>query len=203
MKRNPIEVFSEWADLDKDFGMEQNHKEAVENMLEFVLNQNVPFSFIDAGCGNGWVVRSVAKDPMCRNASGIDGSEKMIFKAKKNDLDNSYYCTELMSWNPKELVDVVLSMEVLYYLKDPGKLIRQIFDYWLKPQGKFILGLDFYFENTISHDWPESCGISNMKLLPEKEWIDFFKIAGFNSIKSWRFGAKKNWAGTLIICGVK
>ena len=29
MKRNPIEVFSEWADLDKDFGMEQNHKEAV------------------------------------------------------------------------------------------------------------------------------------------------------------------------------
>tara|TARA_B110000444_G_scaffold235536_1_gene246631 strand:- start:209 stop:727 length:519 start_codon:yes stop_codon:yes gene_type:complete len=172
-------------------------------MLEFVLNQNVPFSFIDAGCGNGWVVRSVAKDPMCRNASGIDGSEKMIFKAKKNDLDNSYYCTELMSWNPKELVDVVLSMEVLYYLKDPGKLIRQIFDYWLKPQGKFILGLDFYFENTISHDWPESCGISNMKLLPEKEWIDFFKIAGFNSIKSWRFGAKKNWAGTLIICGVK
>ena len=88
-------------------------------------------------------------------------------------------------------------------MKDPGKLIRQIFDYWLKPQGKFILGLDFYFENTISHDWPESCGISNMKLLPEKEWIDFFKIAGFNSINSWRFGAKKNWAGTLIICGVK
>ncbi len=25
MKKNAIEVFGEWADLDKDFGMEKNH----------------------------------------------------------------------------------------------------------------------------------------------------------------------------------
>ncbi len=203
MKRNPIEVFSEWADLDKDLGMEQNHKEAVENMLEFVVTKNVPFSFIDAGCGNGWVIRSIAKTQMCKNAIGIDGSEKMIFKAKKNDPYNSYYCANLMSWNPKKPVDIVHSMEVLYYMENPGKLIRHVFDYWLKPEGKFIVGLDFYFENKVSHDWPESCGIKNMKLLKEKQWIDFFKIAGFASINSWRFGAKKDWAGTLIICGIK
>ena len=29
MKRNPIDVFSEWADLDKDFGMEENHRESL------------------------------------------------------------------------------------------------------------------------------------------------------------------------------
>jgi hypothetical protein len=57
MKRSPIEVFSEWADLDKDYGMEKNHKESVENMLSFATKQQKPFSFIDAGCGNGWVVR--------------------------------------------------------------------------------------------------------------------------------------------------
>ena len=34
MKRNPIEIFSEWADLDKDFGMEKNHKASVDEMLE-------------------------------------------------------------------------------------------------------------------------------------------------------------------------
>ena len=28
-KRNPIEVFSEWADLDKDYGMEKNHSASV------------------------------------------------------------------------------------------------------------------------------------------------------------------------------
>ena len=43
MKRSPIEVFNEWATLDKDFGMEQNHKRSVENMLTFALKQNNSF----------------------------------------------------------------------------------------------------------------------------------------------------------------
>ena len=58
-------------------------------------------------------------------------------------------------------------------------------------------------ENKVSHNWSDNCGISNMKLYSEESWINFFKIAGFNSIKSWRFGAKKDWAGTLIVRGVK
>ena len=39
MKRDPIEVFSEWADSDKDYGMEKNHKNSVENMIDFARNQ--------------------------------------------------------------------------------------------------------------------------------------------------------------------
>ena len=62
MKRNPIEIFSEWADLDKDFGMEKNHKASVDEMLANVSEYKTPYTFIDAGCGNGWVVRSVVKE---------------------------------------------------------------------------------------------------------------------------------------------
>ena len=35
MKKNAIEVFGEWADLDKDFGMEKNHKDSVNNMINY------------------------------------------------------------------------------------------------------------------------------------------------------------------------
>ena len=63
--------------------------------------------------------------------------------------------------------------------------------------------MDFYLENTVSHDWSDSCGISNMKLYSENEWVDFFKAAAFKSIENWRFGAKENWSGTLIVTGVK
>jgi hypothetical protein len=42
-----------------------------------------------------------------------------------------------------------------------------------------------------------------MKLYSENEWVDFFKAAAFQSIENWRFGAKENWAGTLIVTGVK
>lgn len=203
MKRNPIEVFSEWADLDKDFGMEQNHKESVENMLTFALKENNSFSFIDAGCGNGWVVKSVKKNPLCVDALGVDGSAKMIQKAKKLDASGSYVCADLMSWCPEKPVDIVHSMEVFYYLENPKDMIQRIFDSWLNTKGRLIIGLDFYLENKVSHDWSDSCGISNMQLFSENEWLEFFKAAGFYSIRSWRFGEKENWAGTLIVTGVK
>ena len=41
-----------------------------------ILNkeQFQPFSFIDAGCGNGWAVREMLKNPLCLNAMGVDGA---------------------------------------------------------------------------------------------------------------------------------
>ena len=42
-----------------------------------------------------------------------------------------------------------------------------------------------------------------MKLFSENEWLDFFKVVGFQSINSWRFGEKDSWGGTLIITGLK
>ena len=203
MKRDPIDIFDEWADLDKDFGMEKNHKSSVKEMLAYVLDKKTPYSFIDAGCGNGWVVRSVEKNPLCKKAIGVDGSKKMIQKATKLDPTGSYICADLMSWAPITKVDIVHSMEVFYYLENPKKIIQQIFDLWLKKNGSLILGIDFYFENKISHSWPDSCGISKMKLFCQKEWVSFFKGAGFHSIKSWRIGELKDWSGTLAIYGVK
>ena len=203
MKRDPIDVFNEWADLDKDFGMEKNHKSSVGEMLAYALNKKGPYTFIDAGCGNGWVVKSVARKPLCKQAIGVDGSKKMIQKAMKLDPSGYYICADLMSWIPKKKVDIVHSMEVFYYLENPEKMIQQIFDSWLKKKGRLILGVDFYFENKVSHNWSESCGISNMKLFSEKEWISFFNTAGFHSIKSWKIGKLKNWSGTLVISGIK
>ena len=56
--------------------------------------------FIDAGCGNGWVVRKVSNNRNCLKAIGIDGSKKMIEKAKSLDAINNYYCNELSTWKP-------------------------------------------------------------------------------------------------------
>ena len=42
-----------------------------------------------------------------------------------------------------------------------------------------------------------------MKLFREKDWINFFKSAGYNDIKSWRYGENEDWKGTLIVTGIK
>ena len=78
----PIDVFSEWAQNGKDEGMERHHYQSVMNMINFASSKLSKYSFIDAGCGNGWVIRKVAEDPKCSKAIGVDGSKNMIDKAK-------------------------------------------------------------------------------------------------------------------------
>ena len=132
MKKTPIELFSEWAKSGRDMVMQSGHKKSVENMLHFATKDLKKFSFIDAGCGNGWVVRDVSKSVKCINATGVDGSLEMIMKAKGVDRNNSYFCRDLLDWKPRGKVDLVHSMEVLYYFKNPLKLIKHIHNNWLK-----------------------------------------------------------------------
>ena len=77
-----VVVFGDWAEQGKDIGMEKGHASAVSEMLEFAIKErarlNKNFSFLDLGCGNGWVVRDVAKNPLCIDAHGIDGASQII-----------------------------------------------------------------------------------------------------------------------------
>ena len=87
----PINVFSDWAQNGKDEGMEKHHNKSVMSMIDFACNGLPEYSFIDAGCGNGWVVRHISKDDRCCRAIGVDGSLNMIKKAKRLDNKNKYY----------------------------------------------------------------------------------------------------------------
>ena len=68
MKRIPTTVFSEWAAIGRDERMAKGHEVAVKNMLDYALRGLDNYSFIDAGCGNGWVVRLVKANKVTRIA---------------------------------------------------------------------------------------------------------------------------------------
>ena len=171
-------------------------------MIDFACSGLPEYSFIDAGCGNGWVVRHISNDSKCNSAIGVDGSFNMIKKAKKLDDKNKYYCEDLLKWKPHSKVDIVLSMEVFYYFENPGLLIKHINNNWIKSGGRLIMGVDYYQENEASHSWQKDCGISIMKLHSEKEWKRFFENAGLYNVKSWRNDQDEEWGGTLIVTGI-
>ena len=64
------------------------------------------------------------------------------------------------------------------YIKDSIERAEQskqdIFDSWINPVGKLIMGIDFYYENTSCHTWQEDCGVSIMQLFPKHTWINYF-----------------------------
>ncbi len=84
--KKATDVFGEWAEEGKDEKMAKHHAFAVNDMLEYALGERANigknFSFLDLGCGNGWVVGSVAEYKLCERSVGIDGAKKMIEKAK-------------------------------------------------------------------------------------------------------------------------
>ena len=200
------EVFNQWAQVGKDKGMEQNHAKSVEDMLNFALRERYSiekkFNFLDLGCGNGWVVQRIAKEQLCYESTGIDGADHMIKNAKNKDPVSEYILTDINSYQPKKKFDLIHSMEVLYYLDDPKRIIKNIYNSLMKINGRLIIGIDLYFENQDSHTWEERVG-TKMKMLKESEWISFFELAGFKEIKSWRSNKQKDWAGTLVITGKK
>ena len=60
--------------------MEEGHGVTVSKFLGSI-SFDKPFSFLDIGCGNGWVVRKIANHPKCKKAMGIDKSKNMIKRA--------------------------------------------------------------------------------------------------------------------------
>ena len=202
-EKKATEIFSQWVLDGKDEGMEKNHSDAVNVMLDEIIGfQTDPFSIIDAGCGNGWVVRKINNHPLCLKAIGVDGSKEMIDKARSLDSEGTYFYSDLMDWSPKKKVNFVHSMEVLYYLREPEKLITHILENWLLEKGTIIMGMDHYLENLSSHAWPTDLN-TYMNLMSIKEWITLFKDCGVSQIVSFQTNKSQNFPGTLVLKGKK
>ena len=204
--KKATEIFGKWAEEGKDIGMETGHANSVNEMLDYALqersNLEKKFSFLDLGCGNGWVVRNVSKNPLCIKAVGIDGAEQMIIKAKKIGGQVDYILADINSYVAPRKFDLIHSMEVLYYLDDPASKIKSLCDHWLEDDGRLIIGIDHYYENLESHSWEEKVG-TRMLMLKEAEWLDIFNESGLSDIKSWRSNQSQDWSGTLVLTGKK
>ncbi len=204
--RDATEVFSEWAGNGKDEGMERGHAASVEEMLNLAFSANnlsqKQFSAIDIGCVCGWVVRKLQRMKNCQFAKGVDGAITMIEKAKEIDPEGNYSIAKLPQWKPKNPVDFIHSMEFLYYLQDPITMLKIIHDEWLTNGGVFVAGIDHYFENTDSLEWPTALDV-HMTTLSQQQWREAMERAGFSDIVITKTGVKDGFIGTLTMLGVK
>jgi trans-aconitate methyltransferase len=200
-RRTATDVFTAWAKKGKDAGMEEHHRAAVDEMLAAAfeeMGETRPFTAIDAGCGNGWLVRALRGTPGCTGATGVDGASGMIARARAIDPAGDYVLADLTAWQPGDRVDIVVSMEVLYYFKHPAKLLRHIATNWLKPGGIAVMGIDHYRENSQSLTWPQDVGV-HMTTWGEAKWREALEEAGFDVLRMWRAASGPGKAGTLAM----
>ncbi len=201
------ETFDKWAQNGRAELMETEHGINVSKFLKSI-SFDKPFTFLDIGCGNGWVVRKIAKEEKCKKAMGIDKSKKMIVQAIKKieDKKEGFVHTDIETMRYKGKFDFIFSMESLYYA-DSIKVALEKIHGLLKPGGEFFCGTDFYTDNKATARWAEIMKIQ-MHSHSKKEWVKLFKAAGFKvktkQIKDLK--NKKKWKrehGTLFIIGTK
>ena len=200
-------LFDVWANTGRSEDMEKGHGTTVNQFLDkLYLKEN--FRFLDIGCGNGWVVRKMSKKSSCIHAIGIDKSKMMIKNAKSKILSKkeSYFVTELESWDTTEKFDIIFSMESLYYSVPMEFALKKVFKL-LKKNGVFYCGTDFYSDNTLTTRWLKDMNIP-MDLRSEKEWKMMFKNTGFNTRSKHIIDSKnkskwKREFGTLFVIGRK
>ena len=201
MQNKATDLFSDWAEIGRDQGMAKAHNPAVSEILSTVLaGREKSFSFIDAGCGNGWVVQKVREIFQCESACGVDGAKAMIENARNIDPDGEYYLEDLLEWVPPKKADIVHSMEVFYYFKEPKVLTKHIVENWLNPGGTLVIGVDHYIGNPDSYSWSKDLNV-HMSLLGELDWIDMFSESGLADCKSWRANSSDDFPGTLVVSG--
>jgi len=63
-------TFDEWALSGRSELMEKEHTKTVLKFLKSISFKS-NFSFLDVGCGNGWVVRKMAQFKNCKKAMGM------------------------------------------------------------------------------------------------------------------------------------
>ena len=200
-----IDTFNKWALLDKDKGMERGHANSVSKMFEIFESENsiinIPFKFLDLGCGNGWVIRKILENQNCTYALGVDGAPEMIKKARNLDTIGEYLNINIEDWTFNKDYDIIFSMETFYYFKDLESVLKKVYNN-LNDNGLFIIGIDHYLENKPSLNWDKEFNLS-LNTLSINEWISKFKISGFKNIQYIIHDKKEDWNGTLILYGYK
>jgi len=198
-------LFDKWAKTGRAEEMEKGHGTTVNKFLDkLVLDKS--FTFLDIGCGNGWVVRKISQLSNCKKAIGIDKSRTMIKKAKekKTSEKEAYFTTDLESWKYTGKFDVVFSMEALYYSVPMEPALKKVYKL-LKKQGTFYCGTDFYKDNKLTTRWTKDMAIP-MDLRSEQEWKKMFKEIGFHTRAKHVLDPtnKSKWKqefGTLFVIG--
>ena len=199
-KKSAVDVFSQWALIGKDEGMERGHAASVQAMLELAIPKlKNEFSAIDLGCGNGWVTRMLS-ELGAGHSEGVDGSNEMINKATSKDSSHKYSQGILPDWSPGRRFDLVHTMEFLYYLDDPAGMISIIHDEWLEQDGILVAGVDHYLEHEESLTWPDHVGV-HMTTLSIEEWRSAMVNAGFKNVEIHQVAGKENFPGTLVMMG--
>ena len=118
MKKDPIKVFGDWALSGRDDQMADGHADSVNTMIELATNDLENFTFLDVGCGKGFLLHEMIKIQPKLKIYGFDISAYAIKKSIKDKRINLYKhdARKKISFDNK-FFDLTISINTLHNLQ--------------------------------------------------------------------------------------
>lgn len=105
-----------------------------KGLLEFITKNNGQ-TILDLGCGTGTLTVQLAD--LCSKVIGVDSSQNMIDKAKKEFENIEFLVCDALALPFYEEFDIVFSNAVFHWINDHDALLKNIHKA-LKPQGLLV-----------------------------------------------------------------
>lgn len=124
--------------IGKTFTMESGLTKKLEEYFTEMLKEDLnPGQVLEVGCADGYLAKKLAN--YTTHITGIDGSRKLIDRAKKRKLKNATFIHSLFEeYNPEIKFDYIILCDILEHVLEPVNLLKMS-KTWLKRSGKIII----------------------------------------------------------------
>lgn len=182
-------VFDEWSRDHRAPGMEKGHWPVVRQAFDLI--PETAGDCLEIGVGNGYALHHLAVNQFRGGRCyGIDVAPGMVELARERLRDLPGAKVEqgdFMDWRPDSgvLFSLIYSMEVFYYFPSIQSGIEKAYSL-LRPGGRLMVMVDFFRENSSTHDWPSRFG-APMQLWSRREYREGMEKAGFARVEQHLF----------------
>lgn len=137
-KTNLFDEKKRLAKIGKDFTMAEGLTEKLGHYFVQIIRKDVKNGYIlDVGCADGIMARGLS--PFVKHITAIDGSEKLIKKAKRLKIKNvDFIFTLYEEYKPKKKFDTIILSDILEHINEPVKLLENC-KKWIKQNGVIII----------------------------------------------------------------
>ena len=175
--------FNRWAEAGAGEGMEYEHLPIalpVLDQMQLGRDDNV----LDVGSGAGWLARLIAERVPEGRVVGLDISDEMVRRARRNyvDVGNAMFVVgsaDEIPWDANFFTHVI-SVESAYYWPDPALGLKEIYRV-LRENGAAWILINYYLDNPHSRQWADHFAVPS-QLLSARQWEELFHQAGFSEI---------------------
>ena len=176
----------------------KQNKDRIGNIFYYnVIKSNFDFkSYLDYGCGLGFLLKRVEKDKKIKTISGYDINKFAIHQSRKNTSRSVIYENIEDIKNKFDLISILHIIEHIDddNLKDTFSKIKRL----LNKDGNLLIATPA--KNALAHNLKKNSWIgykdkTHINLKTKNEWVAFFKNENFDIIKISNDGLWDNFYG--------